>query len=42
VELITTFLEDYARPRFMKPDERIKFLTDYFNNSGWDFAQAGQ
>ncbi len=42
VELITTFLEDYARPRYMKPAERTKFLTDYFDESGWNFAQAGQ
>jgi poly-gamma-glutamate synthesis protein (capsule biosynthesis protein) len=42
VELITTFLEDYARPRYMKPAERIKFLTDYFIECGWDFLQAGQ
>jgi Bacterial capsule synthesis protein PGA_cap len=41
VELMTTFLEDYARPRYMNPAERIKFLTDYFNDSGWDFLQAG-
>ncbi len=42
VELVTTFLEDYARPRYMKPAERIKFLTEYFDESGWDFLQAGQ
>lgn len=42
VELVTTFLEDYARPRYMKPAERIKFLTQYFSDSGWDFLQAGQ
>ena len=42
VELITTFLEDYARPRFMTEQERTKFLTEYFEGSGWDFLQAGQ
>jgi poly-gamma-glutamate synthesis protein (capsule biosynthesis protein) len=40
VELVTAFLEDYARPRLMKPAERTKFLGDYFNYSGWDFLQA--
>jgi poly-gamma-glutamate synthesis protein (capsule biosynthesis protein) len=42
VELITTFLEDYARPRYMTEAERIRFLTEYFVGSGWDFPQAGQ
>jgi poly-gamma-glutamate synthesis protein (capsule biosynthesis protein) len=42
VELITTFLEDYARPRYMKPAERNKFLLEYFDKSGWGFLQAGQ
>ena len=42
VELVTAFLEDYARPRMMKPAERDKFLLEYFNKSGWDFLQAGQ
>jgi len=42
VELITTFLEDYARPRPMTEDERTKFLTEYFDKSDWDFEQAGQ
>lgn len=42
VELITTFLEDYARPRYMTDAERIKFLAEYFSKSGWDFPQAGK
>jgi poly-gamma-glutamate synthesis protein (capsule biosynthesis protein) len=42
VELITTFLEDYARPRYMTPAERNKFLLEYFTKSGWGFLQAGQ
>ncbi len=42
VELVTAFLEDYARPRYMKPAERIKFLTKYFSDCGWDYLQAGQ
>ncbi len=36
VELITTFLEDYARPRFMNEAERNKFLAEYFAESDWD------
>lgn len=35
VELITTFLIDYSKPRYMTPQEREKFLTDYFLQSGW-------
>jgi poly-gamma-glutamate synthesis protein (capsule biosynthesis protein) len=42
VELITTSLEDYSRPRYMTPAERTKFLTEYFDDSGWHFTQAGQ
>ena len=42
VELITAYLEDYARPRFMTETERNKFLSLYFDESGWDFPQAGQ
>lgn len=42
VELVTTFLEDYARPRYMTEAERNKFLSLYFAESGWDFSQAGQ
>jgi poly-gamma-glutamate synthesis protein (capsule biosynthesis protein) len=40
VELITTFLEDYARPRFMTVQERDQFLSEYFEESGWDYPQA--
>jgi len=35
VELITTFLEDYSRPRLMTEEERADFLTEYFELSGW-------
>ncbi len=42
VELITTFLTDYARPRFMTEEERARFLTDIFSAEGWNFPQVGQ
>jgi hypothetical protein len=35
VELITTYLEDYSRPRFMTLNERESFLLQYFEGSGW-------
>jgi poly-gamma-glutamate synthesis protein (capsule biosynthesis protein) len=35
VELITTLLEDFARPRIMTADERSAFLQEYFFDSGW-------
>lgn len=35
VELITTYLEDYSRPRFMTSTERGRFLIQYFMGSGW-------
>ncbi len=35
VELLTALLEDYARPRPMTLEERIKLLTEYFSLSGW-------
>jgi poly-gamma-glutamate synthesis protein (capsule biosynthesis protein) len=35
VELITTLLEDFARPRIMTADERSAFLQEYFADSGW-------
>jgi len=35
VELITTYLEDFSRPRYMTPEERGSFLSDYFGKSGW-------
>ncbi len=34
-ELITAMLEDYARPRLMKPQERKTFLETMFQVSGW-------
>lgn len=34
-ELLTTYLEDYARPRPMTPDERRGFLEALFSASGW-------
>lgn len=35
VELLTTILEDYSRPRPMTKDERVEMLEDYFRVSGW-------
>ncbi len=35
IELITTYLEDFSRPRYMTPEERREFLTNYFEQSGW-------
>ena len=35
VELITTMLEDWSRPRLMTPDERRQFLEELFAASGW-------
>lgn len=42
VELITAYLEDYSRPRFMTDIERSRFLSTYFKMSGWNFPQAGE
>jgi poly-gamma-glutamate synthesis protein (capsule biosynthesis protein) len=42
VELITTFLTDYCRPRYMTESERNKFLADIFTAGGWEFPQVGQ
>lgn len=35
VELTTTLLEDFARPRMMTAEERSAFLQEYFSASGW-------
>lgn len=35
LELITTLLEDFSRPRIMTADERSVFLQEYFTASGW-------
>lgn len=35
VELLTTMLVDYSRPRLMTPEERAGFLSEYFYHSGW-------
>ena len=35
VELVTTLLEDFARPRLMTAEERSAFLQEYFTDSGW-------
>jgi poly-gamma-glutamate synthesis protein (capsule biosynthesis protein) len=35
VELLTTMLVDYSRPRLMTPEERASFLNEYFSHSGW-------
>ena len=34
-ELLTTMLEDFAKPRPMTPEEREAFLEEYFKESGW-------
>jgi poly-gamma-glutamate synthesis protein (capsule biosynthesis protein) len=34
-ELITAMLEDFARPRPMRSDERLEILTKIFEASGW-------
>lgn len=35
VELLTAYLEDWARPRPMTPEERAAFLDEMFRASGW-------
>lgn len=35
MQLVTTMLEDYARPRLMTGKERAKLLEDTFRASGW-------
>jgi poly-gamma-glutamate synthesis protein (capsule biosynthesis protein) len=35
IELITTMLEDFSRPRLMTEQERAGFLQEYFYKSGW-------
>jgi hypothetical protein len=35
VELITTLLEDWSRPRLMTTEERYQFLQELFSASGW-------
>ncbi|MFZ5820093.1 MAG: CapA family protein [Chloroflexota bacterium] len=35
IELVTAMLEDYARPRLMRPEERTTFLEMMFEASGW-------
>lgn len=35
IELLTTMLEDFSRPRSMTPEERQIFLEEYFRESGW-------
>jgi hypothetical protein len=40
VELFSMKLTDYARPRYMTAAERTKFLTMYFEKSGWNFPQV--
>ncbi|MFZ6021659.1 MAG: hypothetical protein ACOYXO_18840, partial [Chloroflexota bacterium] len=34
-ELLTAYLEDYARPRPMSPSERTDFLKAIFTAAGW-------
>ncbi len=38
VELLTTLLEDFARPRPMTPEERAALLDFYFSESDWTSA----
>ncbi len=38
-ELITAMLEDYARPRLMKAEERKTFLETMFEVSGWKLEE---
>jgi hypothetical protein len=35
IELLTTMLEDFSKPRPMTPEERQLFLEEYFRESGW-------
>ena len=35
IELITTMLEDWSRPRVMTLEERTQFLIELFSASGW-------
>ncbi len=35
IELLTTMLEDFAKPRLMTVEEREAFLDEYFKASGW-------
>jgi len=35
IELLTTMLEDFSKPRPMTPEERELFLQEYFKESGW-------
>jgi hypothetical protein len=35
IELLTTMLEDFSKPRPMTPEERELFLDEYFKGSGW-------
>lgn len=35
IELLTTMLEDFSKPRPMTPEERELFLEEYFRESGW-------
>ena len=41
VELYTTLLEDFSRPRFLTEPERAVFLDKYFTASGWTPITAG-
>ncbi len=42
VELITAYLTDFSRPRYMTQVERDRFLTEIFTVGGWKFPQVGQ
>jgi hypothetical protein len=36
-ELFTIQFVDFAKPRYMTPEERVDFLTLIFNASIWDY-----
>jgi poly-gamma-glutamate synthesis protein (capsule biosynthesis protein) len=41
-ELVTAMLEDFARPRPMRSDERLEILTKIFEASGWPVAAPAE
>ncbi len=41
-ELVTAMLEDFARPRLMRTDERAVFLEKMFGVSGWTESAPGE
>ena len=41
-ELVTAMLEDFARPRLMRSDERLAILTKIFEASGWSIPVTAE